>query len=268
MPMYEDEKKYIIEALESNSPSTAAIAKKNWRRYSKTVQLMLRHSGLDTTNLILDYGAGHGIVAKLLILLGYRVCPFEPYASDIELQSAKSLGIDEIYRTTLDTDELFDCVMLNDVIEHLSVPRITMEHVNRITHKNGCLMVSTPNVLRYNIWLRYVFRSTGHPTSINAFVQSDNNYVHHQREFTLKELLYSLNYYGFEAVYKGIVDTTPSRKDTLGLETPKYIENNTIENVPYRVNPIVRIVQATHWLWPKSLINNNLMVLAKKTRDI
>ena len=249
--MYEKEKANIISLLEKDSPSVAAIAKKNWKRYSKIVELMLDHSDIDKDSLILDYGSGHGIVSKLLILLGYKVCSFEPHASEGEFKSSTLLGIDDIFTTSLENNQQIDCVMLNDVIEHLSIPRFTMEHINNLTRKDGYLMVSTPNVLRYNLWLRYLFRTTGHPLSIKVFIESDNNYVHHQREYTLKELIYTLNHFGFESIYKNIIDTTPQRIDS-------------IDHSPKPASPLRKIFQVTKWIWPKSFTNNNLMVLGRK----
>ncbi len=252
--MFEKEKKNIVSLLEKESPSVAATAKKNWKRYSKIVELMLHHSDIDKDRLILDYGSGHGIVSKLLILLGYKVCSFEPHASEKELQSSRLLEINEMYTTSLDKNQQFDCVMLNDVIEHLSIPKFTMEHINDLTRKDGYLMVSTPNVLRYNLWLRYVFRTTGHPQSIKVFVESDNNHVHHQREYTLKELIFTLNHFGFESIYQNIIDTTPERIDS-------------IDHSPEPRHPLNRIVKVTSWIWPKSFANNNLMVLGRKIRN-
>ena len=60
--MFEKEKEIIISALEKESPRIAATAKKNWKRYSSIVNLLIAKSGISKSDEILDYGSGHGIV--------------------------------------------------------------------------------------------------------------------------------------------------------------------------------------------------------------
>jgi len=253
--MFEDEKKIIVSALEKESPRIAATAKKNWKKYSSIVNLLIVKSSVSKSDEILDYGSGHGIVSKLLILLGYKVCAFEPYTNEQIDQSYVLLGITDNQKKNLDDKKQFDLIMLNDVIEHLSVPKFTMEHINRLIKKNGFLIVSTPNVLRFNLWLKYLFRRTGHPQSIKNYISSENNYDFHQREYTMDELIFCLNHFGFKSVFKTIIDTIPSREDTADYS-------------PQNPNPISKLIRSISWMLPNSFVKNNLIVIGKKIEDI
>jgi len=208
---FQREKKVIADAVR-HQPVAAAMFEKNWNRYAAVVQYATRHLTLDPGKTILDYGSGFPFVSKLLLLLGYNVCSYEPYASAAELEIAHCLGIERFYTRHISPEEQFACVFMIDVIEHLSVIKQTMVDVGQKTAPGGFLVVSTPNVLRIEMWLRFLLRQTGHPQGIDTFVRSDNNYVNHQREFTMDELHYALQYFGFKPVYSNTVNTQPSRE--------------------------------------------------------
>lgn len=207
----EREKKAIADAIR-HQPVAAAMFEKNWLRYATVVNYAIAHGALSPDRPVLDYGSGYPFVSKLLLLLGYPVCSYEPYASEGELEMARVLGLEAFYTRQLPPDAQFSCVFMIDVIEHLSIIKHTMTDVGRLTAPGGLLLVSTPNVMRIEMWLRFLTRQTGHPQAIDTFVRSDNNYVDHQREFTMPELHYTLKHYGFKPVHWDTVNTQPSRQ--------------------------------------------------------
>jgi SAM-dependent methyltransferase len=206
--LFEKEKNLIAELVRGN-PVASAMFHKNWRRYATVVDFMLKNLQADRSRPILDYGSGYPFVSKLLLTLGFNVCSYEPYATDANKAVADALGMGEFYASKLPEDSQFDTVLMVDVIEHLSVIRQTMQDVNRRTSRGGMLVVSTPNVMRIEMWLRFLLRQTGHPQPIQSFVKSDNNYVEHQREFTMAELQYTLKHYGFRPVVSEVAETQP-----------------------------------------------------------
>jgi SAM-dependent methyltransferase len=207
----EREKKIIAEAIR-HQPVTAAMFEKNWNRYAAVVNYAVTRGAVTPDRLILDYGSGYPFVSKLLLLLGYPVCSYEPYAAEGHLDMARTLGMEACYTRQLPPDAQFSSVLMIDVIEHLSIIRDTMTDVAGRTAPGGFLVVSTPNVMRIEMWLRFLMRQTGHPQPIETFVRADNNYVDHQREFTMPELQYTLRHYGFRTVHADTLNTQPSRE--------------------------------------------------------
>ncbi len=206
---FDREKKIIADAIR-HKPIAAAMFEKNWNRYSAVVRYATKNISIDPSRTILDYGSGFPFVSKLLLLLGYQVCSYEPFASEAELEIASCLQMERLYTTRIPAGEQFGYVFLIDVIEHLSVIKQTMTDVAARTASDGYLIVSTPNVMRIEMWLQFVFRQTGHPQPIETFVRSDNNYSNHQREFTMEELNYTLRYFGFKSLSYKVEDTQPS----------------------------------------------------------
>lgn len=208
--MFEKEKNQIAHLIKGN-PVASAMFQKNWRRYAKVVDFTLKNLKANYSGPILDYGSGYPFVSKLLLLLEYPVCSYEPYATDANWAVAGALGMETYYTSRLPEHTQFNTVLLVDVIEHLSIIRQTMLDVNHRTATGGMLLVSTPNVMRIEMWLRFLLRQTGHPQPIESFVRSDNNYMDHQREFTLTELQYTLQHYGFSPFVSEVAQTQPDR---------------------------------------------------------
>lgn len=88
----------------------------------------LRRAGLAKEASILDYGCGNGVFIQYLKGKGYtRVEGYDPYVA--------------AYSKT-PTDQ-FDCVVANDVIEHVSDPRSTIRECIRLVKPGGLLYLGT-----------------------------------------------------------------------------------------------------------------------------
>ena len=88
----------------------------------------LKKGGLSQEGRILDFGCGNGNFLELLKIRGYRnVVGYDPYVTDF---SQKPRG-------------LFDCVVANDVIEHVPDPRGLSTACAQLVKPGGLLYVGT-----------------------------------------------------------------------------------------------------------------------------
>lgn len=113
---------------------------------------------------ILDFGCGNGFFVKYLKSIGYRA-----YAYDKSKAIKKHLQIHSIpyYEELNDIpNNFFDVVTCFDVIEHTTKPQLLIRNINYKLHKNGLIVISTPNsngisskILKNKWW---VFGPEGH----------------------------------------------------------------------------------------------------------
>jgi SAM-dependent methyltransferase len=108
-------------------------------------------------------------------------------------------------------DSSFDCVIMNEVFEHLRINLIaSMREVLRILRPNGLLLLSTPN-LRSVQGINNLLRKQEAYSSMGGIF---NNYSYleklgvmgHVREYTSKEVMDFLKQIGFEiegVIYRG-----------------------------------------------------------------
>lgn len=235
-----------------------SLLAKNARRYLAVVDFAraaLARLDLD----VLDYGCGYPFVLALLHDAGARVTGYEPFATPRHDSVAAALRLSGAMRRELREGEQFDLVLMVDVIEHLSVLRPTMTDVVNRIRPGGALLISTPNGMRFDQWLTYVRRVRAHPVTIEEFLTTDNNWVHHQREFTMAELRRTVEFYGLIPAAERIVDTAPAwsdlaahrraRGDRTGIE-PR-------ESLRHRVKSAIQRHLPAAW-------QNNLLLLARK----
>ena len=89
----------------------------------------LEKVGLKKTVRILDYGCGGGVLIQYLNKRGYtRVSGYDPYV--------------EGYSTPM-TGRQFDCVIANDVIEHVEDPRAMVHECAGLVKPGGLLYIGT-----------------------------------------------------------------------------------------------------------------------------
>lgn len=255
-------KKRIYDSVVGKSPARAMMFIKNWRRYEACVHYICSTVKPSNETSVLDYGCGHPFVSKILIDLGYRVTPYEPYAGEEELYIAELLGIKDLYKTTLREDEQYDVVLMIDVIEHLSIIKPIMLDVNKRTKTGGLLFVSTPNVMRIEMWMSFVLRRTGHPQALNTFLNCDNNYTNHQREFTMGELSQTLRHFGYQVIKATCKVTQPTHAELskyyafIGTPIPGHSFPKKVLNVIY---DLFRIISPYRF-------SNNLLMIGKKIK--
>lgn len=102
-------------------------------------------------SVILDYGCGWGHYATALRDMGHRVDAIDISQNEIEIcrlvwgcqgnPHFRSVGISHF------EDERFDCVLSNQVIEHVHNVGNYLTRVNRVLKAGGRLIISLPNVM-------------------------------------------------------------------------------------------------------------------------
>jgi SAM-dependent methyltransferase len=108
----------------------------NKRRLDVFARGTLRHlvrrlekAGLKKTARILDYGCGNGVLIQFLNERGYElVSGYDPYV--------------EGYSTPMKGQQ-FDCVIANDVIEHVEDPRAMVDECRELVRPGGLLYIGT-----------------------------------------------------------------------------------------------------------------------------
>jgi len=98
---------------------------------------------------VLDYGCGEGATARLMHALGALVT-----ACDIRADVAGNfVGTDIVFMAedfvATPGPGPFDIVILQDVLEHVPDPRMTVQHMCRLLAPGGMIYISTPNRLSF-----------------------------------------------------------------------------------------------------------------------
>lgn len=90
----------------------------------------LKAHGLKYTDSILDYGCGNGIFLKFLKQSGYQnVDGYDPFIPGFDSLPEKG--------------KTFDCVVVNDTVEHVPDPRATIKECADFVCPNGLLYIGT-----------------------------------------------------------------------------------------------------------------------------
>ena len=90
----------------------------------------LRRAGINKTDAILDFGCGAGMFVGFLKERGYvDVTGYDPYVGQFAQAPA---------------DAAFDCVVANDVIEHIPAPQATVRQCVQYVKPGGLLYIGVP----------------------------------------------------------------------------------------------------------------------------
>jgi SAM-dependent methyltransferase len=88
----------------------------------------LRREGLETKHSVLDYGCGNGVFIQFLREQGFGdVAGYDPFVPEFATSPQRQ----------------FDCVVANDVIEHVSDPHGLVAECTRLTNPGGLLYIGT-----------------------------------------------------------------------------------------------------------------------------
>lgn len=140
---------------------------------------------------LLDIGCGHGAFLHFAGKMGW-----ESHGIEINEVAAKyaidNLNINVFIKSIEDQnypDEYFDCIVCNQVLEHLVDPLDTLKEVYRILNSNGVLVVSVPNIKGWIV--RILKKKHRHYTGIG-----------HINYFTINTLTSMIKHAGFNEILK------------------------------------------------------------------
>ena len=106
----------------------------NWMleiTYGNLLKRLVR-SGLRKEHRILDYGCGMGLLVQYLRKRGYeQVVGYDPYG--------------KAYADASVLSDRYDCVVSQDVIEHVPDPRELLRQFSELTRPDGIVAVGTPD---------------------------------------------------------------------------------------------------------------------------
>jgi SAM-dependent methyltransferase len=92
----------------------------------------LRRAGLRREHRILDYGAGGGAFVRHLAARGFQhVAGYDRYSASFNDASALA--------------GRYDCVISQDVLEHVPVPAAMLDELGRLVEPGGLIAIGTPN---------------------------------------------------------------------------------------------------------------------------
>jgi len=99
---------------------------------------------------ILDVGCGGGLLCEPLARLGATVVGIDAVSENITTAQKHALdnGLSIDYQTsTIESfqKDPFDVVIAMEIIEHVDNPALFLEHCDRLTQPDGCLILSTLN---------------------------------------------------------------------------------------------------------------------------
>lgn len=113
---------------------------------------MLRYLPKDASK-ILDIGCGEGAFGKLIKeQRSAEIWGIELFPQAAEKATAR---LDRVFVGNIETgqfnlpEEYFDCIVFNDVLEHLYYPWNVLRLVKKFLNSNGHVMASIPNIRQY-----------------------------------------------------------------------------------------------------------------------
>jgi 2-polyprenyl-3-methyl-5-hydroxy-6-metoxy-1,4-benzoquinol methylase len=168
----------------------------------------------ETAQTILDVGCSEGNFGNLLIRKGKSVWGIEPDKNCIPICEKKMTGtfcgtfldyLAQRERQKGDSSaspilhQQFDCVVFNDVLEHLVDPWEALRASISLLSTSGCIVSSVPNVRYYKVLKQLLFKKDWQYVDAGVLDRT------HLRFFTKKSILRLFDSCGYEVdVIKGI----------------------------------------------------------------
>ncbi|MDH3974417.1 MAG: class I SAM-dependent methyltransferase [Deltaproteobacteria bacterium] len=173
---------------------------KKINKKQKIAELVKKH--VKPGSRVLEVSCGHGKILEELDEAGYMVkgTNYSKYPD-----ACKSVDIDfgiDINAGLPYEDDVFDCVILCDVIEHFPNHIATIQEISRVLKKGGYSVILTPNTMKIASRLHFLF--TGFFKLKRAFigfdVPADKAFVFHNNPPHLPVFLYHLHSHYLESV--------------------------------------------------------------------
>ena len=109
----------------------------------------------ENSKKILDIGCGEGsfsLSMKNKFKAEVWGIEINPSAAEIAKKSLDKVIVGDIIKVISDTpNSYFDCIVFNDVLEHMSDPYAVLEIIKSKLTKNGVIVCSIPNVRHISV---------------------------------------------------------------------------------------------------------------------
>lgn len=164
---------------------------------------------------ILEFGAVPLLLTAALHQLGYPIqgvdiAP-ERFQTAIDALNLNVAKCDIEIESLPFPDNAFDCILFNEIFEHLRINLIfTLQEVFRVIRPGGLLMLSTPNLRSLNGILNFILRDQAFSCIPDIYTQYEKlqtlGHMGHVREYTTTEVCQLLEKIGFRiqsALYRG-----------------------------------------------------------------
>lgn len=155
---------------------------------------------------VLEVGATPPILTAALARSGFDVTGIDidpsRYAKAIEELSLTVVACDIEAGPLPFPDDSFDCVLCNEVFEHLRIdPLAALGELRRVLRPGGLLLLSTPNLRSYRGVLNLVVHGRGWAVGADPVVEYGKlrslGHMGHVREYTAAEMSAVLAHCGF-----------------------------------------------------------------------
>lgn len=161
---------------------------------------------------VLELGVGWGGASLCLARAGAMVVGIDDFSDGFESQGIPQMEFLAAHRVhAIRGDVLqvplragsFDVVILNDVLEHMSVPKRLLRTINALLKPQGVFIMEVPNAVALYKRLRVLCGETNYFRMEHFF--RDEDYRGHVREYTESEIRYMLERTGFTPIeIKGV----------------------------------------------------------------
>ena len=114
------------------------------------LQLVTELAVQSQPSMLLDAACGRGALLRHLRDVSPHIRTVGSDISADSVQYVKSLGLDAVVANAESplpfVDEMFDCVVFGEVLEHLVDPDAALINLSRVLRKDGALILTTPNL--------------------------------------------------------------------------------------------------------------------------
>lgn len=246
----------------------------NYKRFElikKYLENIINHDGKWK---IIDFGPYPGNLVKLLKYffekknkgdyLGVGIGFSSDFQNEMENENRRILNYD--FDPQFKNDKIkdfnesgYEIALLLDVIEHLVNPIHCLDTINKSLKSEGKLLITTDNITSF-AYIKYMIiygKSPNiHPVSSSLFYNGD--WRPHFKEFSKEELLFYLDYCGFEIIQHEYFDREQGQYN---LMDKKIIKRK--KNIKYLLTFFLKKI--IFYFFPHLL--NHHIIIAKKKHD-
>lgn len=206
-------KQWPADALDALQPEYARVNRAHWfaQWYDRNALNLrwLRHAASREGRRlrVLELGIGWGGASVCLAREGAVVIGVDDFADGLETQGVPQMRFLEAQGVRVVRGNLlelpvrpgsFDVVILNDVLEHMSVPKRVLRMINGLLTPGGLFIMEVPNSVALYKRLRVLCGRSNYYRMEHFFL--DEEYRGHVREYTKTEIAYMFEQTGFTAL--------------------------------------------------------------------